>query len=165
MKPEMQPPATKERYEALLQLLATADSIWNASRIFFAAWNLSPSQFNVLNLLRGHPAGISQIELSRRLIMHRSNVTGLTDRLEKRKLVQRKNVVGDRRAYRVVLTRTGAALLEQILPEYYARANALWDELPRSRVSQLATDLQALARNAERIATELPGKTMEDGGQ
>ncbi len=154
MKPETQP--NKARYQALLQLLETADSIWNASRIFFAGWNLSPSQFNVLNLLRGHPAGLSQIELSRRLIMHRSNVTGLADRLEKRNLVQRKDVAGDRRAYRVVLTRTGAALLEQILPEYYARANALWDELPLNRVSRLAGDLLALARNAQRIAAELP---------
>ncbi len=164
MKPEMQP-AGEERYQALLQLLGTADSIWNASRIFFAAWDLSPSQFNVLNLLRGHPAGLSQIELSRRLIMHRSNITGLTDRLEKRKLVERKDVAGDRRAYRVVLTRTGAALLEEILPEYYARANALWYKLPQSRVSRLATDLRALARNAERIATELPDKTKGGGGQ
>jgi len=160
MKSEMQP-AGKTRYEALLQLLGTADSIWNASRIFFAAWNLSPSQFNVLNLLHGHPAGLSQTELSRRLIMHRSNVTGLTDRLEKRKLVQRKDVAGDRRAYRVVLTRTGTALLEEILPEYHARANALWDDLSLTRVSRLAEDLQALARNVERIAAELPREPKE----
>ena len=80
MKPE-NPPGAKTRYMALLQLLGTADSIWNASRIFFAAWNLSPSQFNVLNLLRGHPGGLTQTDLSRRLIMHRCNVTGLSDRL------------------------------------------------------------------------------------
>lgn len=152
----------KIRYEALLQLLGTADAIWNASRIFFAGWKLSPSQFNVLNLLHGHPGGLSQTELSRRLITHRSNLTGLTDRLEKRKLVQRKDVASDRRAYRVVLTRTGAALLDKILPEYHAQANALWNELPPERVSRLAADLRALAEHAERIAAEFPSRTKKD---
>ncbi len=152
-------PAAKLRYEAVLQLLATADSIWNASRIFFARWDLSPSQFNVLNLLRGHPSGLSQIELSRRLITHRSNVTGLTDRLEKRKLVQRRDVAGDRRAYRVVLTGAGAALMAQILPGYYSHAVALCERMPLGRVSKISTDLAHFAKEAERIAGALPAKT------
>src|SRR5687768_9528186 len=76
------------RYASLLQVLRTAETVWNASRVFFGRWDISPSQFNVLNLLRGSE-GISQIELSTLLIMHRSNVTGLVDRLEERKLVKR----------------------------------------------------------------------------
>ena len=40
------------RYQALIELLRTAENLWNASRVFFARWELSPSQFNVLNLLR-----------------------------------------------------------------------------------------------------------------
>jgi hypothetical protein len=44
------------RYPALLQLLRTAENLWNASRLFFGRWDLSPSQFNVLNLLSGEPA-------------------------------------------------------------------------------------------------------------
>src|SRR6266496_1133102 len=43
------------RYQALLQLLRTAEALWNASRNFFARWDLSPSQFNVLNLLYDQP--------------------------------------------------------------------------------------------------------------
>src|ERR1043166_6368679 len=70
------------RYGALLQLLRTAEALWNSSRLFFARWDLSPSQFNVLNLLCDHPDGCTQIELSRQLIMHRSNLPGLIDRLE-----------------------------------------------------------------------------------
>ncbi len=151
-------PARENRYQALLQLLATADSIWDASRIFFDAWELTPSQFNVLNLLRGHPAGLSQTELGRRLITHRSNVTGLTDRLEKRELVVRKEVAGDRRAYRVVLTAEGAELLEKILPEYYAQAEALWDRVPPDRLSDFTRELQALAANAQKAAAGLPKK-------
>src|SRR5439155_27087571 len=34
------------RYRALLQLLRTAETLWNSSRLFFVRWELSPSQFN-----------------------------------------------------------------------------------------------------------------------
>src|SRR6201997_3396150 len=89
------------RYQALLELLRTAETLWNASRVFFARWDLSPSQFNVLNLLHEQPEGCTQISLSRQLIMHRSNITGLVDRLEARGLVLRQENPADRRAFNV----------------------------------------------------------------
>src|SRR5580704_3179201 len=98
------------RYQALIELLRTAETLWNASRVFFARWDLSPSQFNVLNLLHDLPEGCTQIELSRQLIMHRSNVTGLVDRLEARGLLRRRESPGDRRAFNVVLTPAGQKL-------------------------------------------------------
>jgi DNA-binding MarR family transcriptional regulator len=142
------------RYQALLQLLRTADTVWNASRAFFERWNLGPSQFNVLNLLHEHPGGLSQTELSRQLIMHRSNITGLVDRLEKRGLVRRQDVAADRRAYRVVLTRAGAELLREILPRYYEGAEQVWSALSARRASELVADLRQVAENVERIAAK-----------
>jgi DNA-binding MarR family transcriptional regulator len=146
---------TNPRYQALMQLLRTAETVWNASRLFFERWDLSPSQFNVLNLLGSNPAGLSQSELSRQLIMHRSNVTGLVDRLEKRGLVERQDVAADRRAYRVVLTAAGGKLLKEILPRYYEGAARAWEHLPAERASQLISDLRQIAENAERVAAGL----------
>ena len=143
-------------YRALMELLRTADTVWNASRVFFERWDLSPSQFNVLNLLRLNPAGLSQTDLSRQLIMHRSNVTGLVDRLEKRGLVARREVAADRRAYSVVLTAAGARLLRDILPRYYEEAAQVWDRLSARRAAELIADLQQVARNAQQIAAKLP---------
>lgn len=140
---------------ALLMLLRTADTVWNASRLFFEPWQISPSQFNVLNLLRDNAAGLSQSELSRQLIMHRSNVTGLVDRLEARGLVARNEVAVDRRAYSVVLTAQGSALISRILPHYYAAAARLWAVMPPARLRAVIADLGAVAQNAERIALEL----------
>jgi len=148
--------ASEPRYEALLQLLRTADTVWNASRVFFQEWDLGPSQFNVLNLLHLEPEGLSQTELSRKLIMHRSNVTGLMDRLEARGLVERKEVAADRRAYRVVLTQKGEALIRNILPRYYEGANRVWGDLPLKRVLALIDDLRQVAQSVERVAAELP---------
>ena len=143
-------------YRALMELLRTADTVWDASRIFFERWDLSPSQFNVLNLLRLNPDGLSQTDLSRQLIMHRSNLTGLVDRLEKRGLVARREVAADRRAYSVVLTAAGTRLLREILPRYYEEATRVWDRLPARRATELIADLQQVTRNVKQIAANLP---------
>jgi DNA-binding MarR family transcriptional regulator len=143
------------RYRALMELLRTADTVWNASRVFFERWDLSPSQFNVLNLLRLNPSGLSQTELSRELIMHRSNVTGLLDRLERRGLVARRDVASDRRAYNVVLTSAGIALIGNIMPKYLKEAMEAWDRVPARRAAEMVTELQQVAQNAQRIAKRL----------
>jgi len=147
-------PSGDLRYQALLQLLRTADTIWSASHAFFERWHISPSQFNVLNLLHSPPEGLSQIELSRQLIMHRSNVTGLVDRLEGKGLVTRTELPADRRAYRVVLTKSGASLLAEILPDYYRGAERIWDGFSTKRINALIEGLRKAAKNAEMIAAE-----------
>jgi len=156
---KMRHPSSPVRYRALLQLLRTADTLWNKSRSFFQRWDLSASQFNVLNLLSDQPRGLSQIELGRQLITHRSNVTGLVDRLETRGLVARHDAAGDRRAYRVVLTHDGRRLLEQVLPEYYSLAEEVWNGMSAARARQLTGDLARLGAQAERIA---PGERRGD---
>jgi DNA-binding MarR family transcriptional regulator len=151
------------RYEALLQLLRTADTIWNASRVFFEQWDLSSSQFNVLNLLHANPEGLSQSDLGRQLITHRSNVTGLVDRLEKRGLVQRSEATADRRAYRVILTAEGVELLKDILPRYFEEADHVWDGVSRARISELLDTLDHVAQNASKVITRLPRNSNAEG--
>src|SRR5438093_309209 len=148
------PPSPGRRHQAVLQLLHTAEALWNASRSFSARWDLSPSQFNVVNLLYDQRAGCTQIELSRSLIMHRSNVTGLVDRLEARGLVRRRDSAHDRRAYRVVLTTAGRKLLQQILPRYYSAAEQVWGALPVARTRQLVSELSRVCANAEKVADD-----------
>ena len=144
-------PAPGPRHQALIELLRTAETLWNASRVFFARWDLSPSQFNVLNLLYEQPGGCSQIELSRQLIMHRSNVTGLVDRLENRGLVQRKDSATDRRAFNVLLTPQGRKLIRRILPRYYRAAETIWGGLPVARTQELVRAFQTISKSAENL--------------
>jgi DNA-binding MarR family transcriptional regulator len=142
------------RYQALLSLLRAAEAIWDASRTFFARWDISPAQFNILNLLRGKPNGLSQTDLSRELIVHRSNITGLVDRLEEHGWVERLDTAGDRRAYRVVLTGRGKALVEEILPSYYAAAEATWDGVSTADVRKLTPVFETLVTNARKTASQ-----------
>lgn len=148
-------PDTGRRYEALLLLLRTSETIWNASRLFFARWELSPSQFNILNLLHDHPDGLTQIELSRELITHRSNVTGLVDRLEKRRLLARHDVPNDRRAYLVTLTSAGRRLVEQILPEYLGRAESALETVPLRQLAEFNRQLAGINKSAATVVAQL----------
>ena len=91
--------------------------------------------------------------------MHRSNVTGLVDRLEQRGLVKRREVDGDRRAYRVVLTREGIELMRKVLPRYHEGAARIWENLSNERAAALITDLKLAAENAQRAAAGLPKET------
>lgn len=148
-------PGPGPHYQALIQLLHTSEQVWNASRVFFAQWDLSPSQFNVLNLLSDAPNGFNQSELSRLLIMHRSNATGLIDRLEARKLLERKSIPGDRRAHSVVITEEGRKLIDTILPEYYTIAEAILSDMPAARTQQFEKDLSQLSTNVRNMESEL----------
>lgn len=142
-------------YQALLQLLRTSETVWNASRVLFTKWDLSPSQFNILNLLSDLPEGLTQIELSRLLIMHRSNATGLINRLEARGLLARTPIPGDRRAHRVILTAAGRTLVKKVLPEYYRAAEIIWGNMPVRRTQELVKDLEQLCANVEQTQNEL----------
>lgn len=153
MKPIRHSPGP--RYQATLQLLRTADVLWNSSRVLFNRWELSVSQFNILNLLSAPSQGMSQTELSRALIMNRSNVTGLVDRLEKRGLVQRQPVPEDRRAYRVELTAAGQALIDQILPHYYQGVEEVWGTISVEDTQHVASLLDRISNQALKIAEEI----------
>jgi DNA-binding MarR family transcriptional regulator len=149
------PVPTDPRYPALLALLRAADTVWNASHALFARWELSPSQFNVLNLLADRPDGLTQSELGRALIVHRSNVTGLVNRLARRGLLARRKAAGDRRAWRVGLTPAGRRLWQEVHPHYRDAAVRVWGRLSARQARELARVLETLSVNAEALARQI----------
>ena len=64
-------------------------------------------RFDLMAQLERVPEGMKMNELSRRMMVTGGNVTGITDQLVAEGLVERKEVEGDRRAYRVRLTAKG----------------------------------------------------------
>jgi DNA-binding MarR family transcriptional regulator len=106
-------------YELTTAVLTTADAFVRESQRLFRPLGLTGAQFNVLNILANHtPDGMSQRELGDRLVVDRSNVSGLLDRLEKTGWVKREDHPDDRRIYRVSLTVTGRKLWEKVQPLY-----------------------------------------------
>jgi DNA-binding MarR family transcriptional regulator len=64
-------------------------------------------RFDLMAQLERSPEGLKMNELSRRMMVTGGNVTGITDQLVAEGLVERIDVAGDRRAYRVRLTSKG----------------------------------------------------------
>ena len=156
-------PISVARYRAFLEVLRSADGLWDVSRRFLAPYGLSPSQFNVLHLLSDQPRGYSQIEVGRLLITHRSNVTGLVDRLVRRGWVARRDSNTDRRAYRIVLTRAGRAKLTRVLPSYYLAADGIWRGASIGSPSRLAAQLSRLCQNAEKSVSNVQTRVSAPG--
>ena len=64
-------------------------------------------RFDLMAQLERSPEGLKKNELSRRMMVTGGNVTGITDQLVAEGLVERAEVPGDRRAFRVKLTPKG----------------------------------------------------------
>ena len=79
----------------------------------FDHYDLTPQQFGLLAFLWIED-GLSQTELSARSQIDRTTMGGIIDRLEKERLVERRNHPEDRRAYQVFLTATGRAQEEEL---------------------------------------------------
>lgn len=93
-------------------------------------WNSTLPRFDLMAQLERAPEGLRMNELSRRMMVTGGNVTGITDQLEGEGLVERVEVEGDRRAFRVRLTTQGrrqfkamAAAHENWIVEAFAGLN------------------------------------------
>lgn len=75
-------------------------------------------RFDLMAQLERAPEGLKMNELSRRMMVTGGNVTGITDQLAQEGLVDRVDVEGDRRAYRVRLTARGRKLFNEMARQH-----------------------------------------------
>ncbi len=99
---------------AFLDLLRTADRLNRGLVGVLKQENLSPTQYNVLRILRGAPQGLSCGEIGDRMITRDPDITRLLDRLEKRRLIARAREARDRRTVVTRITPAGLALLARL---------------------------------------------------
>lgn len=136
----------------VIQTLRTSNTLLRESRRLFRPHGLTDAQFNVLNVLGTNDKGLTQRELGDILVVDRSNVTGLLDRMEAAGWVRRVAVLGDRRAWRVQLTGAGTRLWRTVAPLY---ERAVAEAVRPIGATNIRTAIQALAEledRAKRIA-------------
>jgi DNA-binding MarR family transcriptional regulator len=102
--------------EAVLNLFRTSDRLQHRFARLFAGHGLTPSQYNVLRILRGEGRPLECMEIARRTITAVPGITGLIDRLEQKNpaLVRRDRSSEDRRVVHVSITPRGLELLAQL---------------------------------------------------
>jgi DNA-binding MarR family transcriptional regulator len=97
--------------QALIRLMRVGDRLWRQSDEWFHRWELTDNHYNVLRILNGAGGPIQQVEIGRRMLSSRANVTKVVDRLEEMGLVRREGGT-DRRVKWVELTPDGMDFLE-----------------------------------------------------
>jgi len=115
--------------------------------------NLTSAQLNTLLVLRvAEPNGLLMSEIGRKLVVTKSNVTGLIDRLERQGLVGRSRR-SDRRSTLVRLTREGFKLLDRTAPrhvELICELTACLTEQEKRTLVRLLTRLRRELRRRRR---------------
>jgi DNA-binding MarR family transcriptional regulator len=100
--------------DAFLDLLRTTDMLSRGLVQVLRAEDLSPTQYNVLRILRGSPDGLPCGEVASRMITRDPDITRLLDRLERRELISRCRETKDRRMVMARITPQGLKLLAQL---------------------------------------------------
>lgn len=132
---------------AFLDLLRTTDILARRLVQVLKPADLSPTQYNVLRILRGSPAGLPCGEIASRMITRDPDITRLLDRLETRGLISRCREAKDRRMVLARITREGLELLGELdAPVREAHREQL-GHLGPSRLRELADLLSAARRN------------------
>src|SRR5208337_890132 len=99
---------------AFLDLARTTDLLSRGPMQVLKTEDLSPTQYNVLRILRGAPKGLPCGEIASRMITRDPDVTRLLDRLEKRELISRCRETKDRRTVMTRITPEGLDLLTRL---------------------------------------------------
>jgi DNA-binding MarR family transcriptional regulator len=101
-----------EVIKANINILYTANFIYNQISSYLKPYNLTHEQFNVLRILRGkHPECMCQKDVLSRMVAPKSNLTLIVKKLTAKKLVSVAQSPKDKREYEISITDLGLAKL------------------------------------------------------
>jgi|SRR6185503_1664920 DNA-binding MarR family transcriptional regulator len=142
---KLKQPLASVNHETLLSLVRTSALMQKLSDRFFSRFGLTDVQFNILMILKEHGSvGMSQQELSEHLIVTKSNVVGLIDRLERSGYVLRMSHPSDRRFNQIVLTPKGGKLQSKVEKLYFAEVDKMMNELTASQKSAVIQAMEKI---------------------
>jgi DNA-binding MarR family transcriptional regulator len=141
-------PFESPHQEAALSIVRTSDQLQIRFARLFRDHGLTPSQYNVLRILRGAGKPLPILEIASRTIAVVPGITGLIDRLEQAGFVLRLRCEKDRRIIYVALTDQATAALTAL--------DEPLDELHRRLLGGLAdAELKQLIVLMEKIRAHL----------
>ncbi len=131
--------------EALLNILVTSSWLLNELSALMAPFGVTPTQYNVLRILRGsHPGKLTCTEVGRRMLDRTPDVTRLLNRLERAGLVTRNRSSHDKRVVEVGITEKGLELLARMQPVVDAAQERLMRRLSPEELRLLSDLLDRL---------------------
>ena len=104
---------------------------------------LTESQFDVIATL-GNTEGMTCKELGEHTLITKGTLTGVLDRMEARQLIIRRTDAGDARRTHIALTRTGAAMFDEVFPAHMKHLQRAFGRLSESELKHLQQGLATL---------------------
>lgn len=130
--------------EAFLGLWRTFDRLRALEDELFAAFDLTPQQYNALRLLKAvRPDTLRTLDLAERLVSRAPDITRLLDKLAERGLIERQRPESNRREVRVGITPGGLALLDELHEPLRACHTRQLGHLSRAQLRDLTALLRA----------------------
>lgn len=143
-------PFSSVAVEAVLGVERTGDALREQFAAALKPHGISPTQYNVLRILRGAgPDGLPTLEIGHRMVTREPDVPRLIDRMEKAGLVVRRRCTKDRRVVWCALSEHGAALmhvLDPIAEQLPVRQLAALSEAEQKTLVSLLDRIRATAR-------------------
>src|SRR5690348_11815856 len=131
--------------EALLSVVRTSDQLQIRFARLLREYGLtSPTQYNILRILRGEGKPLPILEIASRTIAVVPGITGLIDRLEQAGFVNRLRCEKDRRIVYVALTEQGAATLTGLDEPLIALHRKLLGHLSQAELKELIRLLEKI---------------------
>jgi DNA-binding MarR family transcriptional regulator len=135
--------------EVYLSILRTASELSYAVDQFFRPFDITPSQYNVLRILRGVGTdGLCRNEISERMVTATPDMSRLLDRMEKAGWVTRERAEDDRRQVSTYITKSGMELLARLETPTHDFVSRLFAGAPVS-------DLKTVLKVNDQIRTKL----------
>ena len=135
--------------EVYLSMLRTASELSYAGDQFFRPFGITPSQYNVLRILRGAGTdGLCRNEISERMVTATPDMTRLLDRMESAGWVTRERAEEDRRQVSTHITKSGMELLTRL-------EQPTGDFVKRLFTGTAVSDLKTVLKVNDQIRTKL----------
>jgi DNA-binding MarR family transcriptional regulator len=142
---------TGEHHQSLklwLRMLSCTVRIENEIRSRLrASFGITLPRFDLMAQLERHPDGLRMGELSKRMMVTGGNVTGITDQLEREKLVLRVPDRADRRAFSVKLTAAGRRAFAEMAAVHEGWIEELLQDISSDDKGQLIALLSQMKRH------------------
>ena len=133
-------------HEALVGVWWTGQLMKKHANRFFRKYDSSDIQFNILMQLKVEERALNQQELSDRLFVDKSNLTGVAGRMEAAGLIERDANPEDRRAYRLRLTAAGREALERMEGPYWEEVMRIMTQFSNKEVKTLTDMMRRMQR-------------------
>ena len=140
-------PETETReQQALMGVWHVGQLLKIQARRFFREYLSSEMQFNIMLLLKHADHPMNQQELSEKLLVDKSNLTGVAGRMEAAGLLIRRVDPLDSRAYQLELTSRGRKILEHVEMPYRAELKKVMADFSPAELSMLIRFMERMRK-------------------